>query len=115
MQPDLNRISFEANPPFGLQNQDRPLARTCQMRWSAFGVLGSRTPTSDTGSLTRLVYAIAGTLTTTVDQLQAATAVKATRRLSVWDILESMTGTLEAPADWAAEHDHYVYGTPKHH
>ncbi|MFE4105044.1 hypothetical protein [Almyronema epifaneia] len=31
-----------------------------------------------------------------------------------WDILESMTGTIEAPADWSVEHDHYLYGTPKH-
>jgi hypothetical protein len=30
-----------------------------------------------------------------------------------WDILESLTGTVEAPADWSAEHAHYLYGTPK--
>ncbi|OAB56404.1 hypothetical protein AY600_05570 [Phormidium willei BDU 130791] len=30
-----------------------------------------------------------------------------------WDILASLTGTIEAPADWSAEHDHYLYGTPK--
>ena len=30
-----------------------------------------------------------------------------------WDILESMTGTLDGPEDWSAEHDHYLYGTPK--
>jgi hypothetical protein len=28
-------------------------------------------------------------------------------------VLESLTGSIEAPADWAAEHDHYLYGTPK--
>lgn len=31
-----------------------------------------------------------------------------------WDVLESMIGTVEAPSDWSAEHDHYLYGTPKH-
>ena len=31
-----------------------------------------------------------------------------------WDVLESLTGTVEAPTDWSAEHDHYLYGTPKH-
>lgn len=31
----------------------------------------------------------------------------------VWDTLEAMTGTCEAPPDWASEHDHYLYGTPK--
>lgn len=33
-----------------------------------------------------------------------------------WDalsVLESMAGTVEGPPDWAAEHDHYVHGTPK--
>ncbi|PSB16697.1 hypothetical protein C7B65_20860 [Phormidesmis priestleyi ULC007] len=30
-----------------------------------------------------------------------------------WDILESLTGTIEAPADWSTEHDHYLYGTLK--
>ena len=31
----------------------------------------------------------------------------------VWDLLEHATGTVEMPADWASEHDHYLYGTPK--
>ncbi len=33
---------------------------------------------------------------------------------NAWDILESLTGTVQAPADWSSEHDHYLYGTPKH-
>lgn len=32
---------------------------------------------------------------------------------NAWAILESLTGTVEAPADWSTEHDHYLYGTPK--
>lgn len=31
----------------------------------------------------------------------------------VWDVLEALTGAIEAPADWASEHDHYLYGTSK--
>jgi hypothetical protein len=31
-----------------------------------------------------------------------------------WDVLEVLTGTVEAPSDWASEHDHYLYGTAKH-
>ena len=31
----------------------------------------------------------------------------------VWDLLEHAAGTVEMPADWASEHDHYLYGTPK--
>lgn len=30
-----------------------------------------------------------------------------------WDVLEAMTGAIDAPEDWAAEHDHYLYGTPR--
>ena len=33
---------------------------------------------------------------------------------NAWDVLESLTGTIEAPTDWSAEHDRYLYGTPKH-
>ncbi len=31
-----------------------------------------------------------------------------------WDVLEDLAGIVEAPHDWASEHDHYLYGTPKH-
>ncbi|HMV87286.1 MAG TPA: hypothetical protein PKC13_24275 [Blastocatellia bacterium] len=34
-------------------------------------------------------------------------------RGDAWDVLEQMSGTIEAPPDWAAEHDHYLYGAPK--
>lgn len=30
-----------------------------------------------------------------------------------WDVLESLTGTVEAPTDWSQEHNHYLYSTPK--
>ncbi len=33
---------------------------------------------------------------------------------NAWDVLESLTATMEAPTDWSSEHDHYLYGTPKH-
>ena len=32
---------------------------------------------------------------------------------NAWDALARLTGTVEGPTDWAAEHDHYLYGTPK--
>lgn len=34
---------------------------------------------------------------------------------NAWEILEKLTGVLDAPSDWAMEHDHYLYGTPKRH
>ena len=33
---------------------------------------------------------------------------------NAWTLLETLSGTVQAPQDWAAEHDHYLYGTPKH-
>jgi hypothetical protein len=30
-----------------------------------------------------------------------------------WSILGSLTGTVDAPEDWAQEHDHYLYGVSK--
>ena len=32
---------------------------------------------------------------------------------NAWDVLEHFAGTVDAPADWSSEHDHYLYGTPK--
>jgi hypothetical protein len=32
---------------------------------------------------------------------------------TAWDVLDELTGSVEAPPDWSAEHDHYLYGTPK--
>ena len=36
-----------------------------------------------------------------------------TESSNAWDVLESLTGTIESPADWSKENDHYLYGTPK--
>ncbi|NJK50078.1 antitoxin family protein [Candidatus Gracilibacteria bacterium] len=33
---------------------------------------------------------------------------------NAWDVLETFAGSVEAPEDWSSEHDHYLYGTPKH-
>jgi hypothetical protein len=30
-----------------------------------------------------------------------------------WDALDELSGTVDAPADWSREHDHYLYGVPK--
>ena len=46
-------------------------------------------------------------LLTIEDLSRTATVVDA------WDVLETLTGTLEAPDNWASEHDHYLYATPK--
>ncbi|AFY51053.1 hypothetical protein Nos7524_5334 [Nostoc sp. PCC 7524] len=32
---------------------------------------------------------------------------------NAWDVLEALTGTIEAPSDWSSQHNHYLYGTPK--
>jgi ribosomal protein S1 len=33
---------------------------------------------------------------------------------NAWDVLEALTGTIEAPSDWSSQHDHYLCGNPKH-
>lgn len=30
-----------------------------------------------------------------------------------WSELSALAGTVEAPPDWAVQHDHYLYGSPK--
>jgi hypothetical protein len=35
------------------------------------------------------------------------------RKGDAWAVLKSMMGTVEGPADWSSELDHYLYGTPK--
>ncbi|MEJ7813305.1 MAG: hypothetical protein WKG32_23050 [Gemmatimonadaceae bacterium] len=34
-------------------------------------------------------------------------------RVGAWDLLGDLAGKLAAPSDWASEHDHYLYGSPK--
>ena len=34
-------------------------------------------------------------------------------RTTAWDVLDGLAGSVAAPPDWAEEHDHYLYGTPK--
>jgi hypothetical protein len=30
-----------------------------------------------------------------------------------WSVLDALAGTVEAPEDWASEHDHYLYGSKR--
>lgn len=32
---------------------------------------------------------------------------------SPWAMLDRLAGSIEGPPDWASEHDHHLYGTPK--
>lgn len=32
---------------------------------------------------------------------------------NLWDKLRRIAGTVEGPADWAENHDHYAHGAPK--
>jgi hypothetical protein len=32
---------------------------------------------------------------------------------SFFDTIRDLVGSVEGPADWAAEHDHYIHGLPK--
>ncbi len=30
-----------------------------------------------------------------------------------WSELDALVGTIDAPEDWAEQHDHYLYGSPR--
>jgi hypothetical protein len=34
-------------------------------------------------------------------------------KVNAWSYLASLAGSYDGPPDWSAEHDHYIYGTPK--
>ncbi len=40
-------------------------------------------------------------------------AVPLKEKGDAWDVLEKLAGSIQAPPDWAEEHDHYLYGTAK--
>jgi hypothetical protein len=31
----------------------------------------------------------------------------------IFDVLDELIGSIEAPEDWSSEHNHYLYNTPK--
>jgi plasmid stability protein len=48
-----------------------------------------------------------------LEEQLAPTGDRASRKGDAWAVLKSMMGTVEGPADWSSELDHYLYGTPK--
>jgi hypothetical protein len=38
---------------------------------------------------------------------------KAPHQPTLFDVVAPLIGTVEGSEDWAEEHDHYLYGTPK--
>jgi hypothetical protein len=41
-------------------------------------------------------------------------AVRPANNEDLFERLENQAGLIDGPTDWAAEHDHYLYGVPKH-
>jgi len=127
MATDFNKLHCEANSPLIIFFQPRQgrglcLGGTLSAGHRLGGCLQStrRYPdpgvSADIGAFVGAYAGLGGAQTgdwvrKVIEQLQVAPPVPA--RESLWDILESLAGTIEAPADWAIEHDHYLYGTPK--
>jgi hypothetical protein len=40
-------------------------------------------------------------------------AVKKKEGQTLWEFFAEVAGTVDAPEDWSAEHDHYIHGSPK--
>ncbi len=53
-------------------------------------------------------------LRVTVAETEPRKTTAAVGPLDVFDRLAAETGLIAGPADWAAEHDHYLSGVPKH-
>ena len=45
--------------------------------------------------------------------VRSSVAAQAVHPDDGWGFLEQLIGTIEGPADWASQHDYYLYGTPK--
>jgi hypothetical protein len=48
-----------------------------------------------------------------VEVVESAVDSEFTGEATIWEKLLSIAGTVEGPEDWAKNHDHYLYGTPK--
>lgn len=135
MQVNFTEMSLDANPLFAVESQNRiaererseqrgrrlfiqqadciqclgPVIRDLSHSPQAFlfwctAVLGERRP--------GVQYSAANSI---IDQFQASAGrrTRVSEGESIWTVLKSLIGTVDAPPDWAAEHDHYLYGTPK--
>jgi len=133
MPTDFNKLHCEANSPLIIFFQPRHASGLClggtlsaghRLGGSLQSTRRHRDPgvSADIGALIRAYAGLTGEyrqdvaqsgdwIRKVIEQLQVAPPVPA--RESLWDILDSLAGTIEAPADWAIEHDHYLYGTPK--
>lgn len=45
--------------------------------------------------------------------IKIESAVESEPNGNAWDVLEALSGTVEAPNDWSSQHNYYLYGTPK--
>lgn len=145
MQLDLNRVSFEANPPIPLShNGDIDLGSTIDASLYEYQQSFQRTrPTkrqeksveerianssqqpdlnSIQGSYRQPVPIQSSKhqqdiLTNFSLDVQRSTSITVQtgfpESADAWDVLESLIGTIDGPTDWASQHDHYLYGTPK--
>ena len=52
-------------------------------------------------------------LVVTVEETTAPTASGGIGLGEMFDRIEAESGLVEGPVDWALEHDHYLYGTPR--
>jgi hypothetical protein len=123
MGTDLNRLSFEANPPLVVVPRHQLMRRIGPMLLE--GVLA--VPQMDSGQGLRSIQYNKETVsfgrsinsTPTIVEVwhaslaRSSSATPSKGREGTWDVLESLAGLTDAPADWSVEHDHYLYGTPK--
>ncbi|RPJ54902.1 MAG: hypothetical protein EHM23_27855 [Acidobacteria bacterium] len=134
MQLNFTKMSLDANPPLGIEPQERTGKHDRSEQWggrpfmlqtNSIQCLGSAIQNVQRSPHAFLFWCAAlGALrpsvqfspaNSVIDQFQASAGrpTRSSEGKSIWRVLESLIGTVDAPPDWAAEHDHYLYGTPK--
>ena len=106
----LTRISTQLDPPEELREIHPAFAQA--LARTGLTLIGRRLSIPEEGDLdfvSRVMKAIKETLGLPSDE----ESPRAGTGTTFWQSLEKMIGTIEAPRDWAAEHDHYLYGGPR--
>lgn len=107
----LTRITTRLDPPEELREIDPGLAQALSR--AGLTLIDGRLSIPNEGNLdftSKVMDALRTTLGLPAGEegpLRAGTVT------TFWDSLEKLTGSIEAPRDWSAEHDHYLYGVPR--
>jgi hypothetical protein len=111
MQTDLNLFGIDANLAPMYRVSEHP--QTAQIRQFQQGQIKHNKILckTDKPNINRILQTGQG------PNVPYGNEIKPTKHLvestDAWDAIKSLIGTIEGPTDWASQHDHYLYGTPR--